>query len=88
MLFSVLNFRKIQNFQKIISCYCKICTIKTAEIAKELKDKFYEERYALYKEYREVTRAKGTQSCSDMTDKPVALRLSYMEKITKLVKDV
>ena len=30
MLFSVLNFRKIQNFQKIISCYCKTCTIMLA----------------------------------------------------------
>ena len=68
--------------------YAAVTNEKTAETAKKLKDKFYEERYALYKEYREVTRAKGTQSCSDMTDKLVALRLSYMEKITGLVEAI
>ncbi len=58
---------------------------KTAEAAKRLKDEFYDARYALYKEYREVTRAKGTQSCSGMTEKLVALRLSYMEELKNLV---
>ncbi len=30
MLFSVLNFRKIQNFQKNNFFYCKTCTIMLA----------------------------------------------------------
>ncbi len=68
--------------------YAATTNEKTAETAKRLKDVFYDERYALYKEYREVTRAKGTQSCADMTEKLVVLRLDYVEKLKKLTETV
>ncbi|MEA4896302.1 MAG: CPCC family cysteine-rich protein [Oscillospiraceae bacterium] len=68
--------------------YAAVTNPKTAEAAKKLKDEFYDSRFALYKEYREVTRGKGTQSCSDMTDKLVALRLEYVEKLKELTSSV
>ncbi|MFB0920938.1 MAG: CPCC family cysteine-rich protein [Oscillospiraceae bacterium] len=68
--------------------YAAMTNEKTAETAKRLKDEFYDTRYALYKEYRDVTRAKGTQSCADMTEKLVALRLAYVEKLKELTETV
>jgi len=66
--------------------YAAMTNRNTAEITKKLKDEFYDARYALNKEFREVTRAKGTQSCSDMTDKMIALRFAYVEELRKLEK--
>ena len=68
--------------------YAAITNEKAAEAAKRLKDEFYDTRYALYKEYRDVTRAKGTQSCADMMGKLVALRLAYVEKLKGLLEIV
>lgn len=58
---------------------------KIAKEAEALKKDFYDRRFSMYREFREVTRAMGTQSCEDMSRKQHEQRLEYMEQLHALI---